>query len=900
MKLFTRFTGAIRGLVQKKRLEQELDEELREYLDAAIERHMAAGLSRDDATRAAHVELGSLESVKEHVRSVGWESVIEAFLKDVTHAIRVLSRNPGFTIVAVLSLALGIGANTAIFQLINAVRLRTLPVTDPQELAAVRVAGNHNMWLSNGYNSDLTFALWQQIRQHQEGFSGIFAWASTPFLLGSGANAELIQGLWASGDLFPVLKVSPARGRLFTAADDTRGCGLDSAVISYDFWQSHFGGDDSAIGKQLTMGNQSVQIIGVTPKGFFGLEVGKSFDVALPICAEKRLGAASDRLDIWWLAVMGRLKTGWTVGRASEQLNVLSPALFEATVPPGYSQRHDDTYRKFRLMAMPAGNGSSRLRETYDKPLWLLLAMTGMVLLVACVNLANLMLARATVRERETAVRIAIGASRARVAFQFLTESVVLALIGGVFGIALSHVLSRRLVLLLNTQAEPILIDITLDWRVLAFTAAIAVSTCILFGLVPALRSSQVGPAAAMKTGGRGLSANRERFSLQRLLVASQIAISLVLLAGAFLFVSSFRNLTTLDAGFSKKDIVFMFVNYMNHPPNQRASYQRRLLEDVRANPGVKSAAVTTHVPLNGGSWTLGIDLPDLHDQDTGSKFTYVSAGYFETMDVPLVSGRDFNDFDRNDSRAVAIVNETFGQRLLKSANPIGRQFRTVAEPGSPATVYEIVGVAKDTKYSSLREEIPPTAFAPLVQNPLQERPFINIVIRSSEKPERLVADLKRKFKELHPDLIVGFTVFEKQIEDGLSRDHLMAWLAGFFGVLAAILAVTGLYGLISYILQRRIHEIGIRLALGATRWAVIVLVLRQTALLVLIGLAVGLPVYITTSQSAATLLFGLSPNDVPTLIAACSLLAAIAGLATFVPAWRASRIDPMTALRDE
>jgi predicted permease len=900
MKLVTRITGAVRGLVQKKRDEQDLDDELREYLNAAIERHMAAGLNREDATRAARVELGSFDSVKEQVRRVGWESFVEAFAKDVAHGIHVLWRNKTFTAVAVLSLALGIGANTAIFQLINAVRLRTLPVSNPQELAAVQVSGKHDMWLSNGFNSDLTFGLWQQIRQHQEAFSGVFAWSDTQLLLGSGASAELVRGLWVSGDAFSVLRVLPARGRLFTSADDTRGCGLGTAVISYDFWQNRFGGDDSAVGKTLTMFNHSVQIVGVTPKGFFGMEVGKSFDVALPICAEKGLGNATDSLDVWWLVVMGRLKPGWSITRASDHLKALSPALFEATVPPGYDQWHDETYRKLRLIATPAGNGASRLRVAYDKPLWLLLAMTGMVLLVACVNLANLMLARATVRERETAIRIAIGASRRRVVFQFLTESVVLALTGSVFGIALSYVLSRRLVLLLNTQADPILIDIALDWRVLAFTAAVAVSTCIIFGLVPALRSSRVGPAAAIKTAGRGLSDSRERFSLQRLLVASQIAISLVLLAGSFLFVRSFRNLTTIDAGFSKKDIVFMAVNYMNHPPNQRASYQKQLLEDVRTTRGVKSAALTTHVPLNGGSWTLAIDLPSLRGQDTGSKFTYISSGYFETMDVPLVYGRDFNDFDRKDSRGVAIVNETFVRRLVQSANPIGWQFRTVAEPGNPATEYEIVGVAKDTKYSNLREEIPPTAFVPEVQNPLQERPFINVVIRSSENPEKLVADLKRKFNESHPDLLVDFTVFEKQIEDGLSRDRLMAWLAGFFGVLAAILAVTGLYGLISYILQRRIHEIGIRVALGATRGSVIALVLRQTACSVLIGLAVGVPVYLATSQSAAALLFDLSPNDVPTMIAACSLLVVIAGLATFAPAWRASRIDPMIALRDE
>jgi len=364
MSLLTRFAGAIRGLVQKGRLEEELDEELREYLEAAIERRMAAGLSREDATRAAHVELGSLESVKDQVREAGWESVVESVLKDLMHAIRLMRRNPGFTGVAVVSLALGIGANAAIFQLINAVRLRSLPVVDPQELAAVRIDGGKSSFgISSGFNSDLTFALWQQIREHQEAFSGIFAWGSTQFSLGKGADTKLINGLWVSGDLFPVLKLSPARGRLFTASDDRRGCGAGPAVISYDFWQNHLGGDDSAIGKPLDIGKLSVRIIGVAPKGFFGLEVGKSFDVALPMCAEAMLENASGRLDRWWLVVMGRLKPGWSVRRASAHLNALSPGLFDATVPPGYSRAMDEGYRKLRRIAAPANNGASRLRE---------------------------------------------------------------------------------------------------------------------------------------------------------------------------------------------------------------------------------------------------------------------------------------------------------------------------------------------------------------------------------------------------------------------------------------------------------------------------------------------------------------------------------------------------------
>jgi putative ABC transport system permease protein len=828
---------------------------------------------------------------------------VEAFFKDVSHAVRVMFRNPGFTGVAILSLALGIGANTAVFQLINAVRLRPLPVADPHEIAAVRIdGGNRGLGLSNGFNSDLTFALWQEIREYQQAFSGIFAWGSTPFFLGEGADARLVNGLWVSGDLFPVLKVSPARGRLFTAADDQRGCGAGPAVVSYDFWQSHFGGDEAVVGKNLVLGKLSLNVIGVAPKGFFGLEVGKSFDVALPMCTETLLENASARLDRWWLAVMGRLKPDWPVSRASDHLIALSPGLFETTVPPGYSPAMDESYRKLRLIAMPAGNGASRLRENYDRSLSLLLAITGMVLLVASVNLANLMLARAAAREREIAVRIAIGASRRRIILQSLTESVALAILGGVVGAALSNLLTRGLISLLSTDAERILIDTGADWIVLAFTAAVALFTCVLFGLIPALRSSRVEPAAVIKSGGRGLTTGRERFSIQRLLVASQIAVSLVLLVAALLFVRSFRNLATLDPGFREEGIVFMFVNFESRqiPAPQQPSYKNQLLEEIRSMPGVASAAITSYVPLRGGAWTLIVNMPTAQGEQTGdSRFTYVSPRYFQTMEIPLLAGRDFNDFDTTASGRVAIVNETFVRRYAGPTNPIGAQLRTVAEPGLPATTYEIVGIARDTKYATLREDIPAITFVPMVQDPLSF-PFANLVIRSAGEPDELVAALTKRFKELHPDVAVGFTVFEKQIRDGLSRERLMAWLAGFFGVLAAILAVTGLYGLISYILQRRIQEIGIRMALGATRSSVIVLVLRQTAFLVVIGLAVGIPACLVMARFAAALLFGLTPNDIPTLISAAVLLAMIAGLASFAPAWRASRIDPMEALRDE
>src|SRR5215468_2105723 len=439
-------------------------------------------------------------------------NLIENILQDLRYAIRALCGSPGFTAVAILSLALGIGANTAIFQLLNAVRLRSLPVANPQELAEVRIAGGNGGYGSqNGINSELSNALWEKIRQSQEAFSGIFAWGNGDFYVGDGGDARRAKGLYVSGDFFSTLGVTPLQGRLFTTADDRRGCGNPGAVISYEFWQSYLGGANSAIGSPLRIQDRLFTVIGVTPPGFFGLEVGQGFDVALPLCA--REARALDRLDYFWLVVMGRLKPDWTLAQAAASVNTASQAIFEATLPPGYDIVNVERYRNFRLTAVPAGRGVSRLRQDYETSLWLLLAITGLVLLIACANLANLMLARASAREQEMAVRIALGASRSRLIRLLLSESLPLAGVGGALGAGLARLMSRGLTSLLTTEGNLLRLDLSVDWRALAFMAIIAVLTCVIFGLVPALQASQINPGTAVKSSGRGLAAKKEQFS---------------------------------------------------------------------------------------------------------------------------------------------------------------------------------------------------------------------------------------------------------------------------------------------------------------------------------------------------------------------------------------------------
>ena len=825
---------------------------------------------------------------------------LENLWRDLRFAARQLRLNPGFTLVAVLSLALGIGANTAIFQLLNVVRLRSLPIARPHELAQVSIeGGNRGYGVGMGVGTDLTHPQWEQIRAHQDAFSGIFAWGTANFQVGRGAQARRVNSIWVSGDMFSVLGVNPVRGRLFHASDDRRGCGPEGAVISYAFWQREFGGEDSAIGKALVINDKSYPIIGVTPPEFFGLEVGRAFEVALPVCTRD---GALDARHHFWLTVMGRLKPGWTLAQAAEQMKGISPGIFEATIPPGYHASNDEVYRKFRLTALPAATGVSRLRENYEQSLWLLLAITGLVLLIACANLANLLLARASAREREIAVRLAIGASRARLIGQLLSESLLLSAAGAVVGAVLAERLSRGLVWFLTTERNPLQLDLSTDWRVLSFMTAVAILTCLLFGLAPAWRSSHTDPGAAMKAGGRGLTTRRGRFSLQRLLVVSQIAVTLVLLVGALLFVRSFRNLTTFDPGFRQDGILAGYVDFsrLNVPKDRLNTFSQDLLERIRSIAQVESVSTATHRPLLGGSWNLGVRVPGAEaEQEGGSRFTWVSPGYFQTLQIPILAGRDFHTRDTATSAKVVVVNETFVRRFLPGTSPLGRLIRSLPEPGYPETVYEVVGVVKDTKYSDLRETIPPITFAPASQDP-DPGSAPRVLIRSSAPPSAVATAVRQIVGGISPEITMELRVFRTQVEERLVRERLMAWLSGSFGALAALLAMIGLYGVISYMVVRRRNEIGIRLALGADRGRVVWMILGEAVVLLGIGLVLGAGLAVVASRAAQALLFGLKAGDPLTLASAVGALAAVALAATYLPARRAARLDPMAALREE
>ncbi|MFZ0639888.1 MAG: ABC transporter permease, partial [Candidatus Acidiferrales bacterium] len=637
---------------------------------------------------------------------------MNTLLQNLRYGLRMLAKSPGFSAVAILTLALGIGANAAIFQLIDAVRLRTLPVNDPSTLAIVHIDTKN--WGSGNFNgpySEFTFPLWQQVEQRQQAFSSIAAWGADRDNLATGGEVDMAHVLYASGDFFRTLGVSPFLGRLISAADDQNGCagGVD---LSYSFWQRRYGGTASAIGKTITLEGHPFPILGVTPPSFYGVSVGDRFDIAIPVCAEPIIHQGQfsfitgDRpRESWWLSVFGRLKPGWNLQRATAQLGTIMPAALHETIPPQYDAEGVKHYLAFTLETRPAANGFSSMRDDASDPLWLLLGLSGLVLLIACANLANLLLARASSREREIAVRLALGASRGRLIGQLLSESALLAVAGAVCGGFLAAVLSHSLVAFISTPGNPVFLDMPTDWRVLGFAGGLAILTTILFGLAPALRSGNIPPGAVLKTGGRGSTGGHERFRLQRILVASQVALSLVLLASALLFVRSLRNLMTRDPGFQENGILVANVDFtrLKVPDAQQELFTRNLLDRIRAIPGVATAATSNRSPVNGSSsndWVLD----DKGGHPNGASWEdYISPGYFETIENAKLMGRDFNSTDSANAPKVAIVNQTFVKKFLNGAkDSIGMRFRVWAPPGQQPRYYNIVGEVKDSVYNDM------------------------------------------------------------------------------------------------------------------------------------------------------------------------------------------------------
>jgi putative ABC transport system permease protein len=899
------------GLFHRRQREREFAEELESHLALHIEDNLRTGMSPEEARRVALIKLGGVTLTQELYRELRGLPMLETLGKDLRFGWRMLWKNPGFALIAILTLALGIGANTAIFQLLDAVRLRALPIKAPQELAEVRLTTmNGTRGNKSAPYAAVTNPIWEQLREQQQAFSGLCAWSPDSFNLAQGGEVRNAQALWVSGNFFNVLGVQPFLGRVFTAADDQRGCGAPGVVISHTFWQREYGGGAGIIGRSLTLGTRPFEIIGVTPPEFFGPEVGRAFDLAVPLCAEAL--SSGNRLDSgvhWWLMMMGRLKPGWSLQQATAHLQTLSPSLFEKTLPANYPPVSVKEYLALKLEAVSAAAGYSVMRQNYESSLWMLLAIAGLVLLIACTNLANLLLARASVRERELAVRQALGASRLRLVRQLLVESLLLAVIGTGVAALLAQLLSRFLVSFLSTSGEVVFLPLAVDWRVLGFAAALGTLTCLLFGLIPALRATRIEPGAALKTGGCGLTAgranSRQRFGLRRALVVVQVALSLVLVAGALLFTRSLNNLMTVEAGLQRDGLLITRANFgrLNLPPEHRLTFQRELLDRMKAIPGVEAATDAESAPLTGGGrsndmWLDGVAAR----QKVQTNINRVGPDFFKTLRTPLLAGRDFDERDAANATPVAVVSETFARRILPDVPPVqavGRRFWIDRTPNDPETLYEIIGLVKDTKFRDLRTDITPVVFLASAQDP---RPSNSkqFLLRSSLPQAELTAAVKRSLNEINPAIRFSLESLDARVEGSLQRERLLATLSGFFGTLALLLASIGLYGLLAYHVASRTNEIGIRMALGAQADNVRWLILREALLLLLIGVATGLPLIVAVTRLAATLLYGLTPTDPVSLLTAALLMLLVALIAGYLPARRATRLDPLLALRHE
>jgi len=886
--------------------ERECARELDAHLAIETDENIARGMAPDAARLAARRKLGNRTRVLEEIHDMNTIAPLDMLWQDLRYALRGLRLNPGFAAVAVLSLALGIGANTAMFQLLDAVRLRTLPVDNPRALVDLRIESQGRSGSFAGRFPRFTNPIYEQLRDRHDVFSGLAAWGTRRFNLVSGGEARYAEGLWVSGNFFDVLGIRARVGRLFTPADDTRGC-APGVVVSHAFWQRELGGQMTAIGRPLLLDGRAFDVIGVTPPGFFGVEVGRAFDVAVPLCADPLFSTTGGRLDVrqaWWLALLGRLAPGRTLDQANAQLRSLSKVVFEATLPPSYQVEDARSYRAFVLYGTEASTGISGLRERFENPLFLLLATTGVVLLIACANLASLLLARASAREQEMAVRLAIGASRRRLIRQLLVESLLVASIGAASGLLVARLVSRALVAALSTGRSPLFVDLRLDWRVAAFTAVTACLTCLLFGVAPALRATRTAPAEAIRSQGRGLTTKGAGLGLRRSLVVTQIALSLVLVLGALLFVRTLHNLMTAETGFSSDGVVVASLDLrkMGVPSAQMPQVYRTIVERARALPGVEQVEQADIVPIGGGAWNESVRLEGPQFAGRPARvvnFTRVGPAYFDALRIPFVAGRNFGNGDGPGAPLVAIVNESFVRQHANRMSPVGLRFLIDAGPGEPQPPYEIVGVVRDTKYRDLREAFGPIIYVAARQEGSPE-PALQLVLRSRLPSDRIVPAMVSAMKDVHPSIAIEFQVMTERLHDTLAQERVMALLSGLFGVLAALMATIGLYGVMSYLVARRRHEIGIRMALGAERRTVMRMMLGETARLLALGLAIGAGLSLLAGRAASGLLFGLDPNDATTIAIALAMMSAVALAAGYVPAARAARLDPVVALRQD
>jgi predicted permease len=847
---------------------------------------------------------------------------VEMVRRDFGYALRTLRRSRGFAVVAALTLALGIGANTAIFTLLDQVLLRLLPVKNPQQLVLLTTRGKHygNNWGGNA----ISYPMYRDFQDHNEVFSGMFCRFPQPVSMTYGGQAERTLGELVSGTYFGVLGVGTVLGRAIGPEDDRVPDGHPVVVLSYDYWKGRFGGDPQIVGKTLLVNNYQMAVIGVSQPGFDGVELGSSTKIFIPVMMEKEIIIGpmkflTDRRSRW-VNAFGRLKPGVTEEKAKASLQPFMHSMLEQEVKEAAfrnaSAYDREEFLKSWIDVLPGSQGRASLRRELRTPLWVLMATTGMVLLIACANIANLLLARATGRQKEIAVRLAMGATRGRIVGQLLIETLSLSALGGVLGLALAFWADKALLALyLPSDSGNLKISTTPDLRILLFTLAVTVATGLVFGLAPALQSTRpdVGrtlkdQAGAVVGGGHG--------RLRNALVVTQVALSLLLLIGAGLFLRSLKNLSNLGPGFpAERLLAFNIDPSLNgYTPQRLNGFYQQLTDSLGTIPGVKSVSVASMRIMEDNEWDSGMTAegyaptkPDDHPQ---AYMNQIGPGYFATLGVPIIAGRDFrltdnrvvkranatDDFDTTPT--TIIINEKLAKRFFAGRNPVGMHLGFGTDPGTP-TDMEIIGVVKDIKYTNLRDEIPIQAYVPYMNSPYLGG--MTIYARTLGEPDQLMASIRAKVREMDANLpIYAMRSMETQISNSLSTERMIASLSTVFGFVATMLAIIGLYGVMSYSVAQRTREIGIRMALGAEQGKVIGMVMREVLTLIAIGVGVGVPAALLLTRVVKSQLYGLEAHDPWTLGLATGLLAMVACAAGYIPAFRASRVDPMKALRYE
>jgi putative ABC transport system permease protein len=885
MTLLHRVASVARWMLRRDRAERELNDELQAFVDLSAADKVREGVPPEQARRLAVLELGGVEQAKERVRTGRHGASLDEIGRDVRYAWRMLGKQRGFTAVVILTLALGIGANTAIFTLIDALLLRWLPVHNPHELVLVtfRSAGEVEAAPSFSY------VFVRRLSDQRDIFSGVAGFSGNRFTVGSPGAVTRVRGALVTGGYYETLGVSAVVGRLLTREDDEPGAPL-VAVISHSYWDREFGRRPTVVGERLLINAVAVSIVGVSPRGFDGANVGAVAEITIPVAAlawvepksAPLLGAGN-----FWLRVLARPSPQLGAAQAEARLRTIWPRVQDELLPMRWPAPLRRSVIEAVPQLLPGATGWTYLREIYARPLLVLMGAAALVLVIACANIASLHLARGFTRKREIAVRLAIGAGRGRVMRQLLVESTMLSCIGAACGIALAWLSGTLLVDSISTESGQMVFDLMPNWRVLAFTAALAVITAVAFGLAPAVQATAAGPLQGLKDDPR-IGTSRSR--LLPWLVSAQVALSLVLLVGAALFVRTLQNLQRFNPGFDSEGVLLVDLEQGPRVP-------RQLLEELQRGSGAVSVSVSTHTPLSGSRWSepavpAGQPLPE------SDNALFVGAGprFFETMGIPLLSGREFTERDAGDVPSVAVVNEAFARRHFPDRNPVGQHL--TAQVRGQTRDLEIVGLVTNTSATGLRVTPPATVYVAYAQ--LTGNLPTALEVRANGGLARAAAAVQQTMRRHYPNAPIEVRPLSAQVQATLVRERMLAALASAFGILAMVLAAIGLYGLLAYRVTQRTKEIGIRMAVGARRAQVVALVLKGATVLVTAGIAVGAPAAWAASRWIEAMLFGVTASDPAAVGGAIGLLCLVALVAAYLPAWRASRVDPLPALRHE